>query len=362
MRVLVTGAAGFIGGALASRLLHDGHLVTALVRDGDPPVGCRVLRGDLRDLQAIERAVAYHGPEAVFHLAAQAIVPYARRDPWSTMEDNVRGTYNLLEAFRRHSLSDATLVVASSDKAYGDMPAARPGESRAYRESDPMAGRGPYDASKSCVDLIARSYADECGLRLAVVRCGNVYGPGDVHPTRLVPSVVRDIVDGVDVRITSDGTSVRDYLYVDDAVEAYLAVEGYLRGLSYERVVNREPFPPLRAFNFAGGEPTSVRAVVELALGVAAYELGQHSPGVTYRNVRTGEIREQVLNWTLASSLLGWTPRVSLREGLRRTIAAALGRPDGREPQGPLQGDQPGGLCPPPPHQGNTPGGPAGGL
>lgn len=359
MRVLVTGAAGFIGGALASRLLRDGHLVTALVRDGDPPVGCRVLRGDLRDLQAIERAVARHGPEAVFHLAAQAIVPYARRDPWSTMEDNVRGTYNLLEAFRRHSLSGATLVVASSDKSYGDMPPVGHGESRAYRESDPMAGRGPYDASKSCADLLARSYADEYGLRLAVVRCGNVYGPGDVHPTRLVPSVVRDIVDHVVVHITSDGTPVRDYLYVDDAVEAYLAVEEYLRGLSYERAVNREPFPPLRAFNFAGGEPTSVRTVVGLALEVAAELDLPPAHRVVFHDVRRGEIREQVLNWTLASSLLGWMPQVTLRDGLRRTLLAALGRSEG---QGSLQGDQPGGLCPPPPHQGNTPGGTAGGL
>lgn len=360
MRVLITGAAGFIGGALASRLLRDGHAVTAFVRDGEPPVGCRTVWGDLRDLHSIERALVSTEPEAVFHLAAQAYVPVARRDPWSTLEDNVRGTYNLLEGFWRHASGEASLVVASSDKAYGDMPPVGPPgtySTRAYRESDPMDGRGPYDASKSCADLIARSYAEQYGLRAAVVRCGNVYGPGDDGPSRLVPSVVADLLRNREVQLTSDGSPVRDYLYVDDAVEAYLAVDAYLRGLPLSRVISDTPYPPLRAFNFSGGEAVSVRELVTLASEVAL-EVGlPPSPGARYQGSRTGEIPAQVLNWSLAANVLHWMPRVTLHEGLRRTLLAGL-VPRG---QGPLQSEKNGGggqyHLPPKNTPGHTPGG-----
>jgi CDP-glucose 4,6-dehydratase len=174
----------------------------------------------------------------------------------------------------------------------------------------------------------------------------------------LVPSIVADLAAGRPVTLTSDGTPVRDYLYVDDAVEAYLAVHTYLRVLPYDRVTRRGPSPPQHAFNFAGGEPTSVAAVLELVLEAARW-IGLPSPTrVTHRNVRNGEIREQVLDWTLASSLLGWMPRVTLREGLRRTLDAAVGRPEG---QGPLQSDQPGGLVGLGLTKENTPGGTGGG-
>lgn len=315
MRVLLTGGAGFIGGALASRLERDGHRVYATARDGLVEADCQVLYGDLRDLAFAERAMAYAYPEAVFHLAAQAYVPIARRDPWGTMEDNVRGTYNLLEAFRRHAAADATLVVASSDKAYGEttlLPC---------RESDALSGQGPYDVSKACADLLAQAYGREFGLRIGVVRCGNVYGPGDSHPTRLIPSLVEDMLAGIDAVIRSDGTPVRDYLYVDDAVEGYLAVERYLRGLDWELLANGGLYA--RAFNLAGGEAVSVREVAE-RIEATCGELGLAVNGeIVVCGTRTGEIQNQQLDTSRARALLGWTPAVTLNEGLRRTVRAA---------------------------------------
>lgn len=319
MKVLITGAAGFIGNALACRLEADGHEVSAIIRDGLTEAGeTQVTYGDLRDLPTIERAMVYFEPDAVFHLAAQAIVPYAKRDPWGTFEDNVRGTYNLLEAFRRHHRPGAVCVVASSDKAYGELTDRDPrlslggaGDSL-YDERDPLAGRGPYDCSKSCTDLIAQSYAHEYDLRIAVVRAGNVYGPGDTHSTRLVPSIVDDIVMGRPPTIQSDGRPVRDYLYIDDAVEGYLAVSRYLQNEG-----------TLAAFNFSGGEAVSVRQLVALA-DQAAHEIGlapNEEPIVLGK--RLGEIRFQALNTHLARNLLRWSPKVSLLDGLRRTIRAA---------------------------------------
>jgi len=330
MRVLVTGAAGFVGGALAARLLRDGHEVTAFVRNGQPPSGCTVIRGDLCDLYSVERALARSRLDAVFHLAAQAIVPYAVSYPWATFEDNVRGTYNLLEAFRRHGSFDTRLVVASSDKAYGELPDYK----AAYRESYSMDGRGPYDVSKSCADLLARSYATEFGLRIAVVRCGNTYGPGDTHVTRVVPTLVSQLVRGEPVRMDSDGSPVRDYLYIDDAVDGYLAVERYLAGLP--QVI---PYgPQYQAFNFAGGVHLSVRDLVDLARTVAR-EFGLTPGAPAFLGTRRGEIWMQALDCTLARRVLGWEPRVGLADGLRRILGEHLGGP---EVQGPLQGDQPG--------------------
>lgn len=317
MRVLITGAAGFIGNALACRLVANGHRVTAIIRDGTTEADCDVVNGDLRDLPTVERAMVYAEADAVFHLAAQAIVPYARRDPWNTFEDNVRGTYNLLEAFRRHGKAEATCVVASSDKAYGELQG-RP----LYRETDPLAGRGPYDCSKSCTDLIAQSYAAEYALRIGVVRAGNVYGPGDTHPTRLIPSIVEDIVSGVEPVIQSDGRPIRDFLYIDDAVEGYLAVERYFRGLTHEQLRHgAEPWIH-PAFNLSGREPISVLDLVLLA-DEAAQVVGlapNEDPVILGK--RTGEIAYQALDTHLARTVLKWAPQVTLFEGLQRTIRA----------------------------------------
>lgn len=320
MRVLVTGTTGFIGGALARRLRHDGHAVTAFTRGRTPPDGCRPVFGQLEDLASLERAVVAAEPDAVFHLAAQAIVPYAKRDPWAAFEANVRGTYNLLEAVRRHA-PDVACVVASSDKAYGVLDWGPDGWHRAYDERDPLQGRGPYDCSKSCADLIAQSYAAEYGLRVGIVRAGNVYGPGDTNPTRLIPSIVRDIIRGVEIRILSDGSPVRDYLHIDDAVGGYLAVERHVSACVET--------PEGRAFNLSGGLPVSVSEVVDMAMSAAEGMGLALNNGPIFLGSRTGEIPYQALHTNLARTVLGWAPRVGLRdgiEGMLRHEAIGCGR------------------------------------
>lgn len=338
---LITGATGFVGGTLARSLLKGGHVVTALVRDGQPPEGCRVVRGPLEDMQAVERAVVESKPDGVFHLGAQAIVGHAKRDPFSTFESNVRGTYNLLEAVRRYDRMVPT-VVASSDKAYGETKVSANGR-EPYQEGDALEGRGFYDCSKSCTDLIAQSYACS-GMRVAVVRAGNIYGPGDYNMSRVVPSVIDDLINYRQMVIRSDGKSTRDYLYIDDAVAAYRSVEMYLAvaatGSGHHHM----------AFNVAGDEPAISVLDLVARIGKAATDTkgaqerswydGQSAMVNVARTLienkyditplvmgeRSGEILHQVLDCSLARSILNWTPNVKLDDGLRTTIIAAYGR------------------------------------
>src|SRR4051795_12418514 len=228
--VLVTGAQGFVGAWLAERLLEMGARVVVPRRDVHPDSRfvregiegrCHVVQADLDDYDALLRVINEHEVSAVFHLAAQTIVGTARRSPLSTFEANVRGTYNLLEACRELG-SVERVVVASSDKAYGAQ------DELPYREDTPLRAVHPYDVSKACADLITRSYAASYGLPVAVTRLANVYGPGDLNWSRLVPDTARALARGERPLIRSDGTPRRDYLYVDDAVEAYLAVAASL--------------------------------------------------------------------------------------------------------------------------------------
>jgi CDP-glucose 4,6-dehydratase len=337
---LITGATGFVGGALARSLLKGGHTVTALVRDGQPPDGCRVVRGPLEDMQAVERAVVESKPNGVFHLGAQAIVGHAKRDPFSTFESNVRGTYNLLEAVRRYDRLVPT-VVASSDKAYGETKVSCNGR-EPYQENDALEGRGFYDCSKSCTDLIAQSYAHS-GMRVAVIRAGNIYGPGDYNMSRVVPSVIDDLINYRQMVIRSDGKAVRDYLYIDDAVAAYRSVEMYLAGSYCDG-------NHYMAFNVAGDEPainvldlvarigqvaTDVKGAQERtwsagqsALVNVAMTLVENKYDVTpiVLGERSGEILHQVLDCSRARSVLNWAPNVKLNDGLYTTIIAAYGR------------------------------------
>lgn len=302
MRALVTGASGFLGRHLVSWLRLHGHEVWTLVHDEDTErVDVRRIRGSVQDLATCERAVVESRPEALFHLAAQAIVPHARQDPYGTLESNVRGTYTLLEAFRRHRSPESVAVVASSDKAYGNL-----GIGGAYHESHPMRGRGPYDVSKSCTDLIAQSYAYEYGIPVGIVRAGNIYGPGDTDMTRIVPSVAYALAHNKPPVLTSDGTPVRDYLYVSDAVEGYVRLLQELPSLGYGP----------HAFNFSGGLPISASKLAETAVSVAG--VGLLTPRIL--GTRTGEIQEQVLDSTKARKELRWSPSVSLSDGLRATI------------------------------------------
>ena len=224
--VLVTGATGLLGSWMVDGLLARGARVVALVRDivpdalfftGGGAAGCVLVLGDVEDGRLVERVLAEHEIDAVFHLAAQTIVEHAHRDPVGTFRSNVAGTWEVLDACRR-SGRPTRVLVASSDKAYGDQ-AELP-----YHEGHPLQGRHPYDVSKSCADLIAHAYAVSYDLPVVITRCGNLFGGGDLNFNRIVPGTIRDALAGRRPVLRSDGRPVRDYLYVEDAVEAYVAL------------------------------------------------------------------------------------------------------------------------------------------
>ena len=309
---LVTGASGLLGGWLVRRLLAEGAEVVALVRDGVPGAmlegqSVRIVRGDVEDGACLERVLNEHNVETVFHLAAQTIVGTANRNPASTFETNVAGTWRLLEACRR-SPWVRSIVVASSDKAYGEQ-AVLP-----YTESTPLQGRHPYDVSKSCADLIAQSYAHTYGLPVAVTRCGNLFGGGDLNFNRLVPGSIASVLRGEPPVIRSNGRFVRDYFYVEDAADAYLRLA--------ERLFT-EPSLRGEAFNFGSYRPMSALVMVEAILGA----MGSSLRPLILDEARH-EIPDQHLDCTKAHSLLEWSGGVPLDEALRRTVAwyaASLG-------------------------------------
>jgi CDP-glucose 4,6-dehydratase len=306
--VLVTGAGGFLASWLCRALVDAGADVIGIVRDstGERLLerhGVRqrmtVVHGSIVDYPLVERVLNEYEADAVFHVAAQAIVGAANRSPLSTFESNIKGTWNVLEACRV-SRATARLVVASSDKAYGDQ-AVLP-----YREDTALHGRYPYDASKVCTDVLARCYATTYDLPIAVTRCANIFGGGDLNWSRLIPGTIRAVLAGEAPVIRSDGTPERDYLYIDDAVDAYLTLGARLG----------EPEVRGRAFNFGSGQPTSVLQLVGQILGAAGSSLEPRILGQA-----AGEIDRQFLDSSLARATLGWEPWVSLADGLRRTIA-----------------------------------------
>jgi CDP-glucose 4,6-dehydratase len=305
---LVTGATGLLGGWLTSRLVESGASVVCLVRDwvprstllaGNLLEKVTVVRGDVRDQGALERVLGEYEIDTVLHLAAQTIVPIANRNPVSTFETNIGGTWSLLEACRR-SPAVKQVVYASSDKAYGEC------DELPYDETTPLRGSHPYDVSKSCGDLIARSYAVSYGLPVVITRCGNFYGGGDLNWNRIVPGTIRSVLRGERPMIRSDGTLVRDYFYVEDGAAAYmllaerLASDAALRG---------------EAFNFSNELQLTVREMVDKILR-------QLGTGLEFevRNEATNEIRHQYLSAKRARERLGWKPIFSLDEGLKRTI------------------------------------------
>lgn len=305
---LVTGATGLVGGWLVRRLLGLGADVVCLVRDWVPSSELvrggqlekvKVVRGDVRDQALLERVLGEFEVATVMHLAAQTIVPIANRNPVSTLESNVAGTWAVLEACRR-SPAVEQVVVASSDKAYGER------DLLPYDEETPLRGRHPYDVSKSCADLIAQSFGTTYELPVVISRCGNFYGGGDLNWSRIVPGTIRSILRGERPVIRSDGHYVRDYFYVEDGAAAYtllaerLAAEPRLRG---------------RAFNFSDETPVSVIELVRRVLALVRSDL---EPEIL--NEATNEIREQRLSAARARVELGWRPLFSLDEGLRRTI------------------------------------------
>ncbi|MFI5089596.1 MAG: NAD-dependent epimerase/dehydratase family protein [Terriglobales bacterium] len=306
--VLVTGATGLLGSWLTKRLLEHSCEVTALVRDWVPKSELvrshalelvNVVRGDLSSPHELERILGEYEIDTVFHLAAQTVVGVANRNPLSTFESNIRGSWNLLEACRRSPRVKA-IVVASSDKAYGEQPLLP------YREDMPLQGQHPYDVSKSCVDLIAHSYAVSFGLPVVITRCGNFFGGGDLNWNRIVPGTIRSVIRGERPVIRSDGHSVRDYLYVEDGSAAYMMVA--------EHLIKR---PELRgmAFNFSNENQISV---IQLATKILQKMNSKLEPEIL--NQATNEIRHQYLSAERARNILGWSPLFSLDEGLQRTI------------------------------------------
>lgn len=304
----VTGASGLVGGWLVKRLLTAGADVVCLVRDWVPQSELvrtgmiervKVVRGDVSDQPLLERLLGEHEADTVIHLAAQTIVGIANRNPISTFETNIRGTWALLEACRR-SPQVKQIVIASSDKAYGDQ-AQLP-----YDENTPLQGRHPYDVSKSCADLIAHSYSSTYHLPVAITRCGNFYGGGDLNWNRIVPGTVRSVLRGQPPVIRSDGNYVRDYFYVEDGAAAYM--------LLAESLASR---PELRgeAFNFSNELQITVLEVVDQILVTMGSNL---KPDV--RNEANNEIRRQYLSADKARVLLNWSPGYNLESGLKETI------------------------------------------
>lgn len=305
---LVTGGTGLVGGWLVQRLLDAGADVVCLVRDWVPQrelvrtgmlERVKVVRGDICDQALLERTLGEYEVATVLHLAAQAIVSIANRNAVSTLETNIRGTWSLLEACRR-SPTVKQIVVASSDKAYGAHTVLP------YDETAALQGIYPYDVSKSCADLIARSYALSFGLPVAITRCGNFYGGGDLNWNRIVPGTIRSVLRGQRPVIRSDGNYVRDYFYVEDGAAAYmllaerLAAQAELRG---------------EAFNFSNELQVTVLDLVRRILTHLGSTL---EPDI--RNEASNEIRHQYLSAAKARRVLNWSPLFDLDSGLARTV------------------------------------------
>lgn len=308
-RILVTGASGFIGSWLVHALLQQGAEPVALVRDDVPQSmylrelagNAITMHGPLENYALVERAINEYEVEYILHLGAQTIVKTANASPLSTFESNIKGTWNVLEAARQHTGSIKGLVIASSDKAYGDH------EKLPYAEDAPLQPHSPYDASKACGDVLAIAYAHTYGLPIGISRCGNVFGGGDMNFNRIIPGTIRSLLANERPVIRSDGTYVRDYLYVKDVVQAYLKLLEY--------TVNKKP--NAEVFNFSYARPLSVLELV--ALIARAMKKTGLQPIV--KNEVKNEIHRQYLDSSKARNVLGWKPVYNLEKGLDETIA-----------------------------------------
>jgi CDP-glucose 4,6-dehydratase len=306
--VFITGCTGLVGSWLTKYLLAEGAHVVGLVRDWVPKSNLVLegnidrivlVRGSVEDYSLIERALNEYEIDTVFHLAAQTIVGIANRNPLSTFETNIKGTWNVLEAVRRVPCV-SRVIVASSDKAYGDQ------EVLPYTETTPLEGRHPYDVSKSCTDLLSISYHKSYKLPVCVTRCGNFFGGGDLNFNRIVPGTIRSVHNGQRPVIRSDGKFIRDYIYVEDAALAYAALA---EGMD-DRSIHGE------AFNFSNENQVTVRGIVDEILRLMDAE---HLKPII-QNKAKNEIKHQYLSARKARKLLGWKPQFTLEEGLGRTV------------------------------------------
>ena len=305
--VFITGASGFLGSWLTKSLVDAGAQVTALVRDSIPQSNLNrsgyiqkvnVVHGALEDYTTLERTLGEYEINTVFHLGAQAIVEIANRNPLYTFETNIRGTWNLLEAARRSPLV-RKIVTASSDKAYGihtELP---------YSEDAPLKGSHPYDVSKSAADLIAHTYFNTYKLPVAVTRCGNFYGGGDLNFNRIVPGTIRSILQGMPPVLRSDGSMIRDYFYIEDGAHAYITLAEHMDD---ERIHGH-------AFNFSNENQVTVLELTQKILSLMGSNL---QPNILATAAH--EIPHQYLSAAKAREMLGWHPQFSLDEGLQKTI------------------------------------------
>lgn len=307
--VLVTGATGMVGSWLVKRLLNEGARVSVLVVDHDPQselirsgdiLKTSIFDGDLRNSGEVNHAVVASECEYIFHLGAQTIVGHALADPRYTFESNIAGTWNIYEALRTTGKLNVRVLVASSDKAYGTSI------SLPYDESTSLAGEGPYDVSKSCTDLVARSYFLTYGIPTVIARCGNIYGGGDLNWSRIVPGTIRDLVFGKRPIIRSNGKFLRDYIYVEDAVDAYLEMAKQIN----DSGVNGE------AFNFSREEPLSV---LDIYSAICEATVGKYIEPVIEDRAKN-EIIDQHLSSAKATSILGWNSKYDLDTGLKLTF------------------------------------------
>lgn len=307
-KVFVTGCTGFLGSWLTAALLERGAVVVGLAHSAERRSNLvrsgllheiRFVFGDLTDYALLQRSLSEFDIDTVFHLAGQTIVGIANRSPLSTFETNVRGTWLLLEAVR-HTPGIRSVIVASSEKAYGEQ------DHLPYLEDDPLNARFPYAVSKGCADLIAQSYAHTYNLPVAITRCSNLYGGGDLNWDRLIPGTIRSVLRGEQPIIRSDGTFKRDYLYVADAIRGYLML------------AEKAPDPGVRGepFNIGIGHPISALEVVETIIAVSHYP--ELRPIIL--NEAKNEIKDEYLSSEKALRLLGWEPQYSLERGLKETL------------------------------------------
>lgn len=308
-RVLITGATGIVGSWLTKKLIDLQANVVTFIRDWDPQsqliqsgdiLKTTVVNGKLENFYDIERAVNEHDVDTVFHLGAQTIVGTAMRNPLTTFESNIRGTYNLLEVCRMHCSLVKRIVIASSDKAYGES------DTLPYTEDMPMKGNHPYDVSKSCTDLISMTYANSYDLPITIARCGNIYGGGDMNFSRIVPDTIKKLLHNQNPVLRSDGKFIRDYIYIKDVVDAYILLaektpENNIKG---------------QAFNFS---PESKISVIEITKKIMSIMNKTELEPVILNNVKN-EIKNQYLDAAKAKKLLNWKPKYSIEEGLSETI------------------------------------------
>lgn len=306
--VFVTGCTGLLGSWLVKDLIEEGANVTGLIRDWVPKSNLilqgfinkiNTVRGDINDYFLMERVLNEYEVDTVFHLAAQTIVSIANRNPISTFETNIKGTWNILEACRRNP-TVKRVIVASSDKAYGEH------EILPYTEDAPLKGSHPYDVSKSCTDLLAFTYHNTYGLPVCVTRCGNFYGGGDLNFNRIVPGTIRSILLSERPIIRSDGMFIRDYIYIRDAVNAYLFLAEKMDILDIHG----------EAFNFSNEIQLTVLELTNEILKI----MGRIDLEPVVLDTAKGEIKHQYLSASKAKNMLGWSTTYTVEEGLKETI------------------------------------------